>query len=70
MGGAHVQSVVHLDLNFVIVLFLTAIVRSERILLLSKSQEDIKIRRDRVQPEQKNMILGNDKEMVQGLKTT
>ena len=70
MGGAHAQTVVHLDLNFIIVLFLTAIVRSERILLLSKSQEDIKTRRDRVQPEQKNMILGNDKEMVQDIKTT
>ena len=31
MGGAHAQSVVHLYLNFIIVLFLTAIVRSERI---------------------------------------
>jgi len=70
LGGAHAQTAVHLDLNFIIVLFLTAIVRSERILLLSKSQEDIKTRRDRVQPEQKNMILGNDKEMVQDIKTT
>jgi len=70
LGGVHAQSVVHLDLNFILVLFLTTIVRSERIFSLSRRRRISKLGEAVFNQDRKNMILGNDKEMVQGIKTT
>ena len=64
-GGVYAHSAAHYDLNFVKVLFLTAIARSQRILSFSiLKAEYFEAGGDVVQPTSENMMLGNGDKVV------
>ena len=66
-GAAHTHSVVHFALNFVIVLFLKATERSQRIFSLSNKLKISKLERG-FQPRKVDVIFCNNNKMIKGLK--